>query len=202
MKIQIKPNDLTIWRNHDPVSIHTIFPEAVEFNIDVSQTQVITWRNSLVPDNYPMTSRNHFVGTLENIINDSFRIEIPKQVMDVLRTSSISNWTSEPYHQNLNLVEWKYRTIKLLTNTLMHVSHKPSNYWLLCIIYVGYLLNHKAYSKYPKIPDHRLTIDRGECGSPTRPSEGENPKAISTRVPNGFFSSRCDQDSSAVKLTP
>ena len=29
--------------------------------------------------------------------------------------------------------------------------------------------------------------------------EGSQPKILSTRVPNGFFLSRCDQDPSAVK---
>ena len=63
----------------------------MEVNIDVSQTQVIMGRNSLVPDVHPMTCGNHFVDYLENnIINDSVHIEIPKQVMDVL-TCSISN---------------------------------------------------------------------------------------------------------------
>ena len=93
--------------------------------------------------------------------------------MDLL-TCSISNWTSEPYHQNLNLVEWKYRTIKLCTNNVMNGSDKPSNYWLLCIIYVCYLLNHIAYSKDSKIPDYRLTTDGGEHGSPSEPSEVHN----------------------------
>ena len=35
-----------------------------------------------------------------------------------------------------------------------------------------YLLNHIVYSKDPQIPDHRLTTDGGECGSPTGTSEG------------------------------
>ena len=51
-----------------------------------------------MPAVYPMTSGNHLVDTLENnITNDSVQIEIPKRVMDVLRTCSISNWTSEPF---------------------------------------------------------------------------------------------------------
>ena len=82
-----------------------------------------------MPTVYPMTHGNHLLDTLENnIINDSVQIEIPKQVMDVLRTCSISNWTSEPYHQNLNLVDWKYRTIQLWTNNVMNQSDANSNY--------------------------------------------------------------------------
>ena len=79
-------------------------------NIDVSQTQVIVGRDSLVPDVYPMTSENRFIDTLvNNIINDSLQIEIPKQVMDVLTTGSISKWPFEPYY----IFEWNYRTITL-----------------------------------------------------------------------------------------
>ena len=44
-----------------------------------------------------------------------------------------------------------------------------------------------------------LTTDGGECGSPTGPPEGSQSKILSTKVPNGFFRSRCDQDPSAVK---
>ena len=47
-------------------------------------------------------------------------------------------------------------------------------------------------------PYHSLTTDGGENGSPTGHSEGSQPKILSTRVPNGFFRSRCDQDPSAV----
>ena len=48
-------------------------------------------------------------------------------------------------------------------------------------------------------PYHSLTTDGGEHGSPTGFSEGSRPKILSTRVPNGFFRSRYDQDPSAVK---
>ena len=48
-------------------------------------------------------------------------------------------------------------------------------------------------------PYHCLTTDGGEHGSPTGPSEDSQPKTIPTRVPNGFFRYRCDQDPSAVK---
>ena len=57
-------------------------------------------------------------------------------------------------------------------DNVMNESDASSNHWLLCIIYVCYLPNHIAYSKDPKIPDHRLTTDGGECGSPTGHSEG------------------------------
>ena len=56
----------------------------------------------------------------------------------------ISNWHSEPYNQNQNPAEWRYRTIKASSNTVMNQSGAQANHWLLCLIYVCYLLNHIA----------------------------------------------------------
>ena len=84
----------------------------------------------------------------------------------------------------------------------MNGSDVPSNYWLLFIIFMCYLLNYIAYSKDSKIPDHRFTTDGVESQSSTGTSEGSQPKILSTRVPNGFLRSRSDQEPSAVKPTP
>ena len=48
MKIHLRSTDLVlnIHRTHDPVSICTIFPDTMEVNIDVSQTQVIGERDT------------------------------------------------------------------------------------------------------------------------------------------------------------
>ena len=78
MKMHLKPNNLTLCTCHDLVSVHPIFPDNMEFHIDVSQPQVILGRNSFMPDIYPMTSDYHFVDSMEH--NDSIQIEIPKQV--------------------------------------------------------------------------------------------------------------------------
>ena len=64
--------------------------------------------------------------------------------MEILRAYHISNWHSEPYHQNQNPAEWWYRTIKSWPNTVMNRSGAPANSWLLCMIYVCYILNHIA----------------------------------------------------------
>ena len=61
----------------------------------------------------------------------------------------------------------------------MNVPDAPSNYWLLCIIYMCYLLNHIAYSKDPKIPPHRLTTDGKSVDHKLDFSEGSQPKTIS-----------------------
>ena len=64
--------------------------------------------------------------------------------MDILRAYHISNWHSEQYHQNQNPAEWRYTTLKSWTNTVINRSGAPANCWLLCMIYVSYILNHIA----------------------------------------------------------
>ena len=48
---------------------------------------------------------------------------------------------TEPYHQNQNPSEWRYRTIKALTNTIANRTGAHAICWLLCMSYVCYLLN-------------------------------------------------------------
>ena len=101
-----------------------------------------------------MKSGKQFVNTLEDnirrrgamdkLLSDSAKTETSKKVMDILRAYHISNWHSEPYHQNQKPAEWQYRTIKSLTNTVMNRFGAPANCWLLCMIYLCYVLNHIA----------------------------------------------------------
>ena len=122
----------------------------------VKQSQVFVGRDSLVADVYPRKSGKQFVSTLENnirrqgamdkLLSDSAKTEISNKVMDILRADHMSNWHSKPCHQNQNPAEWRYRTIKSWTNTVMNRSGAPANCWLLCMIYVCYILNHIACS--------------------------------------------------------
>ena len=119
-------------------------------------------------DTYPMRSGRQFVNTLEDnirkrggmdkILSDSAKTEIPNKAMDILRAYHISIWFSEPYHQNQNPDEWRYRTIKSWTNTVMNRSGAQANCWLLCLIYVCSLFSHIACSALDgKIPLLALT---------------------------------------------
>ena len=95
---------------------------------------------------------------MDKLLSDSAKTEILNKVMDILWAYHISNWHSEPYHQNQNPPEWRYRTIKSWTNTVMNRSGAPANCWLLCLIYVCYLLNHIACTALDgKIPLFALT---------------------------------------------
>ena len=145
---------MNVPRRHEPVATDTIFSDTPAVDSGVKQAQVFVGRDSLVADVYPMKSGKQFVNTLEDnirrrgamdkLLSDSAKTEISKKVMDILGAYHISNWHSESYHQNQNPAEWRYRTIKSWTNTVMNRSDAPANCWLLCMIYVCYILNHIA----------------------------------------------------------
>ena len=156
MKKHLKSRNpaLNIPRRHESVATDFVFSDTPAVDSGVKQAQVFVGRDTLVADAYPMKSGKQFVNTLEDnirrrgatdkLLSDSAKTEISNKVMDILRAYHISNWHSEPYHQNQNLAEWRYRTIKSWTNTIMNRSGAPANCWLLCLIYVCYLLNHIA----------------------------------------------------------
>ena len=145
---------MNVPRRHEPVATDTIFSDTPAVDSGVKQAPIFVGRDSLVADVYPMKSGKQFVNTLEDnirrrgamekLLSDSAKTEISKKVMDNLRAYHISNWHSEPCHQNQNPAEWQYRTIKSWTNTVMNRSGATANCWLLCMIYVCYILNHIA----------------------------------------------------------
>ena len=160
---------LNIPRRHEAVATDTVFSDTPAVDSGVKQAQVFVGRDTLVADAYPMKSGKQFVNTLEDnirrrgamdkLLSDSAKTEISNKVMDILRAYHISNWHSEPYHQNQNPAEWRYRTIKSWTNIVMNRSGAPANCWLLCLIYVCYLLNHIACNALDgKIPLLALTV--------------------------------------------
>ena len=142
---------LNISRRHET---DTVFSDTPAVDSGVKQAQVFVGKDTLVTDACPMKSGKQFIDTLEEymrscgamdkLLSASSKTEISNKVMDFLREYHISNWHSEPYHQNQDPAEWRYRTIKSWTNTVMNRSGTPANCWLLCLIYVCYLLNHIA----------------------------------------------------------
>ena len=128
---------LNIPRRHEAVATDTVFSDTPALDNAVKQVQVFVGRDTLVPDAYPMNRGKQFINTLEDnirrrgamdkLLRDSAKTEISNKVMDILRAYHISNWHSEPYHQNQKTSEWRYRTIKSWTNTVMNRSGAPTN---------------------------------------------------------------------------
>ena len=137
---------------------------------------VFVGRDSLVADVYPMKSGQKLLihwkinqkrGVMDKLLRDSAKTEKSKKGMDILRAYHISNWHSEPYHQNQNPAEWRYRTIKSWTNTFINRSGAPANSWVFCMIYVCYILYHIACGELngsiPLLVVYGITPDISIC---------------------------------------
>ena len=115
MKKHLKSRNpaLNIPRRHETVATDTVFSDTSTVDSGVKQAQVFVGRDTPVADTYPMKSGRQFVNTLGDNIRRrggmdkllcSARTEISNKVMDILRAYHISNWHSEPYYQNQNLL--------------------------------------------------------------------------------------------------
>ena len=145
---------LNIQRRYEPVATDTLFSDTPAVFSGVTKAQLFVGKHSLVADVYPLKSGSQFVNTLEDVIRergamtellgDYAKTEINNKVTDILRMYRIKNWHSEPYHQNQNPAERRYRTIKAWTNTIMNRTGAPASCWLLCLMHVCYLLNHTS----------------------------------------------------------
>ena len=114
MKKHLKSGNpaLNIPRRHEAVATDTVFSNTPAVFSAVKQAQVFDGRDTLVADAFPMKSGKQFVNAVEDnirrwgdtdmLLSDSAKTEISNKVMDSLRAYHISNWHSEPYHQNQN----------------------------------------------------------------------------------------------------
>ena len=143
---------LNVPRRHEAVVTDTVYSDTTAIDSGVKMAQLFVGKESLVSDIYPMRSGKQFVNTLEdnihrrsamdNLISDSAKNEISHKVKDILRAYNINDWQSEPYHHNQNAADWRYRTIKAWTNTIMNRTGAPALCWLFSLQYVCYILNH------------------------------------------------------------
>ena len=140
---------LNVPRRHEAVATDTVYSDTPAIDSGVKMAQLFVGKETLVSDIYPMSSGKQFVKTLEDnicrcsamdkLISDSAKNEISHKVKDILRAYNINDWQSEPYHQNQNPAEWRYRTIKAWTNTTMNRTGSPAHGWLLTLQYVCYI---------------------------------------------------------------
>ena len=84
-------------------------------------------------------------GAMEKLISDKAQSQISNATKDILRHLVIEQWTSEPHHQNQNPFERQYATIKRMVNNIMNRTGAPAYCWLLCLLYVCFLLNRLAH---------------------------------------------------------
>jgi hypothetical protein len=83
----------------------------------------------------------HERGAMSRILSDRAQVEISARVVGILHTLHIEQWQSEAHQQHQNPSECRYQMLKTMTNTLLDRSGSPPYTWLLCFMYVAFLLN-------------------------------------------------------------
>ena len=103
---------------------------------------------------YGMRSESQMPNTLEDLIrkhgapnclfSDNAKVQIGKRVHDILRLYAIKDFQCEPEYQHQNFAERKIGDVKRLCSGIMDRTGTPAAFWLLCLFYVIFLLNHMS----------------------------------------------------------
>ncbi len=82
---------------------------------------------------------------MDKLISVSAQVAISNRVNDFLQDYCIDDWHSKPHHQHQNFAENHWDTIKVYANnTLNCTGAPPPSTWLLCIMWVCFVMNHLA----------------------------------------------------------
>jgi hypothetical protein len=80
-----------------------------------------------------------------SLFSDNSKAQCGKRVLDILCLCGIKDFQSEPHHQHQNFAERKIGDTKRLTDAIMDPSTGTwATFWLLCLLYVVFLLNYLA----------------------------------------------------------
>ena len=113
-------------------------------------------RTTYMMDAFGVKTDKEFVNTLEDIIHkwgamhmlisNGAKSAVSKKALDPLRALFIKDWHLEPHNQQQNFLERHYRTVKTKVNTILNWMGALAYTWLLCLLYIVYLLNHMAHA--------------------------------------------------------
>ena len=116
--------------------------------------QLFAGKESSFLAGYPMREEGQMPHTFEDFIrdhgapiglfSDNAKTQIGKAVKTIERMYCISDAQCEPHHQHQNYAERRIQDVKRLTNNIMDRTGTPPQLWLLCTMFVIYLLNHLA----------------------------------------------------------
>ena len=158
---------MNIPRREEPVATDTVYADTPAVDSGATSAQLFVGTKSLVLDVEGMKSDKEFINTLEDnvhqrgamskLISDRAQVEISKKVLDYLRALVIGNWQSEPYQQHQNPTECCYQQAKTMMNTIMDRTGSPAYLWLLCLMYVCFILNYTYNESIKAVPMQVLT---------------------------------------------
>jgi hypothetical protein len=153
---------LNIFRRNEAVATDEVFSDTPAIDCGETSCQIFVGVNTDVVDVYPLQSSRQFVNTLEDnvrfrgapskLVSDRAQVEISGRALELLRVYAISSWQSEPHLHHQNYAERKIQQLKQMTNTIIDRTGAPPKVWLLCLMYVAYVLNHTWSDNIKNIP--------------------------------------------------
>ena len=144
-----------VWRRNEPVASDTIYAETPAIGTNgQTMAQIFVGQRTLLIDVYGMSNEAQFVNTLEDVIRkrgamdklitDSAKVEMSKRVKEIARALAIATWQSEPHYQHQNFAEHRWNHCKRNLEWVMNNRNVPGHAWLLCLEWVGDVMNHTA----------------------------------------------------------
>ena len=158
---------LNVLRRKESVACDIVYADVPAIDDGSTAAVLFVGYDTQVTDVYGIKTDRQFVNTLEDnihqrdapnkLISDRAQVEISNKVLNILRTLVIGDWQSEPHQQQQNPAECCYQTIKTATHRIMDRTGAPAHTWLLCLMYVCYLLNHTYNASLNGVPLTHLT---------------------------------------------
>ena len=158
---------VNVHRRNEDLATDTVFSDTPAVDGGHTAAQFYVGLSTHVVDIYPLKSESQFVNSLEDVIrergapnrlvSDSANVETKGRALDILRALYIGNWQSEPHQQHQNPAERRFQTVKNTANVILDRTGAPPNTWLLCLLYVCFLLNHTFCAAVNGIPMQHLT---------------------------------------------
>ena len=142
---------LNVHLHQEPVVTDYVYADVPAIDDGSMGAHIFVGMGSEVCDTQRLKSSKQFVNSLEDniqkcgamdkLVSNRVQTEIGQHEQDILQALFISLWQSKPHKQQQNLAERKYQMLWWYTNTTISHTGAPANTWLLCLLYVCFLLN-------------------------------------------------------------
>ena len=140
-----------VRRRNEAVATDTFYSDTPAVDSGATSAQIYVGLQSLYTSIYGMKSDKEFVNTLQDtirkhgamdkLISDRAQLEVSNKVLDILRNFYIGDWQSKPYYEHQNPAERRYQNVKHTANVVLDRTGAPAHTWLLCLLYVVFVLN-------------------------------------------------------------
>jgi hypothetical protein len=143
---------LNVHPRDEPVATDTIYSDTPAIDCGITSAQLFVGTKTHTADVYPIKSNKQFVNML--LDNITQHVAPTKLISDrtQVEISELSTWQSEPHQQHQNPAKCQYQNIKRLCNTILDRSGALAYTWLLCLMYVCFLLNNTWCEAVDDIP--------------------------------------------------